>query len=55
MPEINVNVNDLENILKVIFNKEPNCLSTFKQSDKSNIRKLIRIYDFLKYKNKKTS
>ena len=46
----NVNVDDLEQILKDIFIKNPNYISLSKGSTKSNVRKLIRMYDFLKYK-----
>lgn len=44
------NIDDLEQILKEIFGNNPNYISTAEVLDKSNIRKLIRIYDYLKYK-----
>lgn len=52
MPEEKVDVNNLEEILKEIFERNPNCLKTENSNNKSNIRKLIRIYDFLKYYTK---
>lgn len=50
MPYEKVNLNDLEKILKEIFEKHPNYISMAIGSNKSYVRKLIRIYDFLKYK-----
>lgn len=50
MPYEKVEVDDLERVLKEIFEKMPDCLSSGNTGDKSNVRKLIRIYDFLKYK-----
>ena len=56
LPEDLVEVNELEKILKEVFEKKPNCLSQNSSDlNKSNIRKLIRIYDYLKYKKQKTS
>lgn len=51
MPEESMDVNVLENILREIFERTPNCLGAeeFSNNYKSNIRRLIRIYDFLKY------
>lgn len=50
LPFEKVNVDDLEQILKEIFGNNPNCIGEAEGMNKSNIRKLIRIYDFLKYK-----
>lgn len=50
LPLEKVNVDELEQILKDIFQNNKNYISMAKVMDKSNIRKLIRIYDFLKYK-----
>lgn len=50
LPFENVDVDDLEQILKEIFRNNPNYIAMAEGMNKSNIRKLIRIYDFLKYK-----
>ena len=50
MPYEKVNVNDLEQILKEIFENQPNYISIVEGVNKSYVRKLIRIYDLLKYK-----
>lgn len=50
LPYESVNVDELEQILKEIFGNNPNFISIVEGSNKSNIRKLIRIYDFLRYK-----
>jgi len=50
VPIEKVDVDVLEKILKEIFGDTPDCLSTEKAPDKSNIRKLIIIYDLIKYK-----
>ena len=51
LPENLVEVDELEKILREVFEKKPNCLSQDSSDlNKSNIRKLIRIYDYLKYK-----
>lgn len=55
VPYENVNADDLEMILKEIFESQPNCIAMAEGPTKSNIRKLIRIYDFLKYRKRKTS
>lgn len=50
LPFDKVDADDLEQILKEIFDNNPNYIATAEVADKSNIRKLVRIYDFLKYK-----
>lgn len=50
LPYESVSVDDLEMILKEIFANHPNYISMVEGMNKSNIRKLIRIYDYLKYK-----
>ncbi len=51
LPEDMVEVDELEKILREVFEKKPNCLSRDGSDlNKSYIRKLIRIYDYLKYK-----
>lgn len=50
MPIEKVDVCVLETILKEIFTDTPDCLSTENPPYKSNIRRLVRIYDLIKYK-----
>lgn len=50
LPFDKVDVEDLGQILKEIFGSSPNYIAAAKAMDKSNLRKLVRIYDFLKYK-----
>lgn len=50
LPFDKVDTDDLEQILKEIFGSNPNYIDMAEGMDKSNIRKLVRIYDFLKYK-----
>ena len=50
LPFEKVNVDDLDQILKEIFGNNVNYIAMAPTMDKSNIRKLIRIYDLLKYK-----
>ncbi len=52
LTETEIDVDDLENILKIIFNHNPKIFDTLEQCDKSNLRRIIRIYDYLKYYNK---
>ncbi len=50
IPYEKVDADVLEQILKTLFEKYPNILSSDRPNDKTNLRRLIRIYDFLKYK-----
>ena len=50
IPYEKVDAEELGQILKEIFGKDPDYISNVEGMNKSNIRKLIRIYDFLKYK-----
>ena len=50
LPYEKVNAEELGQVLKEIFENDPDCISNAVGMNKSNIRKLIRIYDFLKYK-----
>ena len=50
-----ISVDELENVLKEIFTKNKEILSSKDKKDnllKSNIRRLIRIYDYLKWGTK---
>jgi hypothetical protein len=47
-----INVSDLECMLRDIFCENPNILVTAQSAEKTNLRRLIRVYDYLKYGNK---
>ena len=55
LPEDKVNVYDLKKILQEIFTENPNILEELSQGERSNLRRLIRIYDYLAYSKTKTS
>lgn len=55
LEEEKINVNDLEKILIEIFQKDNNILESNNNSLKSNLRRAIRIYDYLKYGKKELS
>jgi hypothetical protein len=44
-----INLEDLEDFIKSVLSKEPDILSTGNANKKSNLKRLIRIYDWLKY------
>ena len=50
LPEEKVDVGELEMILNELFQQDENVLSALVGPDRSNLKRLIRIYDFLKYK-----
>ncbi len=50
-----INLIELENYLKSRFEQDNNILSNSKQTTRTNLRRLIRIYDYLTGENKKTS
>ena len=52
LDEKKINVEDLEKILIEIFKKDNNVLESNDNSLKSNLRRAIRIYDYLKYGKK---
>ena len=45
-----MDVHELEDVLKEIFEKDVNTLQNVETNERSNIRRLIRIYDYLKWK-----
>ncbi len=54
LEEEKINIHELEQILVEIFKKDNNILESENGSLKSNLRRAIRIYDYLKYgKNKR--
>lgn len=50
--EDNINTDELKSILIEIFKKYPDVLDSTNDALKSNLRRAIRIYDYLKYKSK---
>ena len=54
VPEEKINVNQYRSILKAIFTENNNILSSLDSPNRSNLNRMIRIYDFLKYGQKKT-
>ena len=53
LPEDKVNTDDYQKILEEMFAENPNILTSLDGSNRSNLKKMIRIYDFLKYGPKK--
>ena len=49
LPEEKININELEKILKNLFAQNVNILQNPKASIRTNIRRLIMIYDYLKW------
>ena len=54
LPENQVNVEQYRQILGAIFDENVNILSSLDSPNRSNLHRMIRIYDFLKYRQKKT-
>ena len=50
-----INLIELENYLKTQFEQDNDILSNSKQTTRTNLRRLIRIYDYLKGESKKAS
>lgn len=50
--ESNILIEDLENFLSTLLSENNNILIDGKQSDRTNIKRVIRIYDWLKYGRK---
>lgn len=53
LSENQIDIDELESVLKGIFKGDVLALQHLSSSEKSNVRRLIRIYDYLKYKNVK--
>ena len=53
LPEKSVFADDLQRILEEIFKENVNVLSSLSALDRSALHRLIRIFDFLKYRQKK--
>lgn len=54
MPEEKIDIVQYQNILENIFTENINILSSLDSPNRSNLNRMIRIYDFLKYGQKKT-
>lgn len=54
IPEEKVDIVQYQNILETIFRENINILSSLDSPNRSNLNRMIRIYDFLKYGQKKT-
>lgn len=54
VPEEKINVNQYQSVLEAIFTENSNILSPLDRPNRSNLNRMIRIYDFLKYGQKKT-
>ena len=54
VPEEKINVNEYRSILEAIFTENSNILSSLDSPNRSSLHRMIRIYDFLKYRQKKT-
>lgn len=54
LPKENIDVDQYQNILEEIFKENSNILSSLDGPNRSNLNRMIRIYDFLRYGQKKT-
>ena len=54
MPEEKIDVNLYRSILQAIFTENNNILSSLDSPYRSYLHRMIRIYDFLEYGQKKT-
>ncbi len=55
LPENKISISELEEVLKSIFEKDPKALSNKQSGTPTHIRRLIRIYDYLKWGKIKNS
>ena len=54
LAEEKIDVNQYRSILQAIFTENNNILSSLDSPNRSNLHRMIRIYDFLEYGQKKT-
>ena len=54
LPENQIDVKQYQQILETIFSENANILSSLNSPNRSNLHRMIRIYDFLRYAQKKT-
>lgn len=52
MPEDKMDIDALERILKELFNQDKNALECLKGDTRVNVKRLIRMYDYLKWGKK---
>ena len=55
LPEADIDIDELEAVLKKIFADNMNILQNSRSAIRTNVRRLIMIYDYLKWGNKRTS
>lgn len=54
LPEDKIDVEQYQRILEMIFSENSNILNSLNSPNRSNLHRMIRIYDFLQYGQKKT-
>ena len=54
LPEGRLDVKELEDILYTLFNNDRDILENLPPTDRSNIRRLILMYDYLKWGKKES-
>ena len=54
LPENKIDVDQYQEILEEIFEENPNILSSLHTHNRSSLNRMIRIYDYLRYGQKKT-
>ena len=54
LPEDHIEIEKYKQILETIFSENNNILSSLDSPNRSNLHRMIRIYDFLRYGQKKT-
>jgi len=54
LPENKIDIDQYQCILEMIFNENNNILNSMDGPNRSNLHRMIRIYDFLRYGQKKT-
>lgn len=54
LPKDKIDIDQYQNILETIFKENQNILSSLDSPNRSNLNRMIRIYDFLQYGQKKT-
>ena len=54
LPQESINVDQYQQILEELFSENSNILSSLDSNNRSSLNRMIRIYDFLRYGQKKT-
>ena len=47
--KVKIDIEELSEFLQYILTEYPSLLSTGKQTDRTNLKRIIRIYDWMKY------